>query len=160
MKNPTIYFPTREDIDALEVGDMAPNAFGELAEVVDVSARRDDIHGARFVCYSTRFGPTSSMTMSLKQDAVARTVALCNVLNSAEIDALEQRLRAARYVDGIRHPERVVRIDGEHECTLAELFAANDLDEEDVAALESLSIGETFTGGGGAAAEWTAERVR
>lgn len=54
-----------------------------------------------------------------------------------------------------------IRIDGEHECTLAEFLADNEdgLDPEEIEGLESLEVGESFTSGGGAWASWTVERL-
>lgn len=60
--------PTREDVQNLKVGDMAPNCFGKMAAVVSIFAQRDDIKGKAFVCYYTENGPGSTISGSMKED--------------------------------------------------------------------------------------------
>ena len=50
--------------------------------------------------------------------------------------------------------------DGTSETTLTDFIEANDFDEDTIEALVALRIGETYSEGGGAAAEWTIKRVR
>jgi len=45
------------------------------------------------------------------------------------------------------------------EGTLDDFFAVNSFDEDEVALMRALQSGETFTGGGGAWAEFTLTRV-
>lgn len=96
--NLIIDFPTREAIETLRVGDQAIDAWGHMAEVTRISCRREDLEGRLFVCYYTKTD-IGSMSMSRKQDRVTRTVALSNVHTSAQIDALEQGLLAARKIE-------------------------------------------------------------
>ena len=87
-------FPTREEIQALKVGDFTIDCFGKVAEVTQITAQRDDINGRAFVCYYTRFGSNNgAMSMSRKQDTITRTVRVSNKHTSAEIDTLEASLR-------------------------------------------------------------------
>jgi hypothetical protein len=53
----------------------------------------------------------------------------------------------------------VLRIDDDAVCTLADLVQANDFDEDELEALRALDVGERYTGGGGAFAAWTVERI-
>lgn len=88
--------PTRSFIAGLKVGDLAPDFSGRMAEVVRIAARKEDISGKLFVLYETRLGPTSTVTNSLKEDKIQRSLALTSRLNSAELDALEREIVAAR----------------------------------------------------------------
>lgn len=88
MDNNNYFIPSRNDIDALKVGDQAPNAFGRMAEVVEISCRKDDIEGKRFVLYYTRTSATSQMSMSMKEGRLVRHAGLHNT--SAELDAIER----------------------------------------------------------------------
>lgn len=84
----TAYRPTRAEIDALQVGQLAPDCFGRLAEVKSIYARSDDINGKRFVCYYTVFGSGgSTCSMSQKEGEVSRDAGTCRIGTSAEIDA-------------------------------------------------------------------------
>jgi len=96
MKKPIVFMPTRADIEALGLGDLALNAFGQYARVVEISTRGVDTAGALFVCYYTEQSPTSRMSMSMKEGEIVRTVALSFAHRSAEIEDMEQRMRAER----------------------------------------------------------------
>jgi len=88
--------PTRAQIASLKVGDQALNCFGRMSEVVEIAARKDDIHGYLFVCYYTRdAGQSGSTSMSMKEGELVRTVALSCLHKSAELDAIERDMRAA-----------------------------------------------------------------
>ena len=89
----TSRIPSRNDINALKVGDLAPNAFGSMAEVVEITCRRDDIEGKRFVLYYTRTSPTSQMSMSMKEGRLIRHAGLRRT--SAELDAIERSMLAS-----------------------------------------------------------------
>ena len=41
--------PNREFIENLQVGDIAPDCFGKLSQVTDITFRGTDIHGKKFV---------------------------------------------------------------------------------------------------------------
>ena len=58
--------PTRAEVEGLRPGDIAPTVCGELP-VIEVTCQKNDIHGKAFVCYICRFGPTSSITGSMKE---------------------------------------------------------------------------------------------
>lgn len=67
------------------------------------------------------------------------------------------RGRHAAGKDGTRQR---LEIDGEHRCTLAEFLDANEgLDADERGAISGLAIGESYSGGGGAAATWSVRRV-
>lgn len=89
-----LMLPTLDDVVNLRVGDLAPNCFGALAEVTEIRYRGTDLHGKAFVGYYTRTGHTSSISMSMKQDELVRHAGLLQT--SAELDAIERRMRAAK----------------------------------------------------------------
>jgi hypothetical protein len=63
----TVTVPTRQDIDGLKVGDVAPFVFGE-SPVTEIYARNTDANGKRFVCFYVNFGPNSQMSSEMKED--------------------------------------------------------------------------------------------
>jgi len=84
------YMPTRDEVLSLQVGDLAPNCFGKLAEVVSIHGRGDDVNGKAFVCYYTSNGPTSSISHSMKQDRIVRDLQICRFHTSHELDLLDR----------------------------------------------------------------------
>lgn len=87
---PEIYIPTRSEIYALKEGDLAPDCFGNWRPVTRVYARGDDINGKAYVCYYTEFGPGASISNSLKENEINRTIALSAKYSSRELDDLEK----------------------------------------------------------------------
>ena len=85
MPNPEIFIPTRAEIEALKEGCFAPDCFGKWRKVTRVYARGMDVHGRAYVCYYTEFGPTSSISNSLKEGELHRTVALTGRYTSHEL---------------------------------------------------------------------------
>jgi hypothetical protein len=57
--------PTREDVLGLNVGDLAPNCFGEMRAVTEIFGSGINVSGKAFVCYYAEFGPNSTMSHSL-----------------------------------------------------------------------------------------------
>ena len=92
MSEPQIYIPTRAEIQSLEVGDLAPDCFGQWRLVTRIFGRGHDVKGKAYVCYYTEFGPTSSISNSLKEGEIHRTVALTGKYTSHELDILEKSL--------------------------------------------------------------------
>lgn len=93
MPDPEIYIPTRSEIEALKEGDLAPDCFGNWRLVTRIYARGGDINGKAYICYYTEFGPTSSISNSLKECELNRTVALTAKYTSRELNAIEQKER-------------------------------------------------------------------
>lgn len=89
----TVHFPTHEDLASLKVGDRAPSSLGPEAEVTEIFASGTDINGKFYVCYYTRFGENGSVSTSLKEGEIPRTVDLCRAFTSAEIDAMQMNAR-------------------------------------------------------------------
>lgn len=84
--------PTREQIENLQVGDIALDPFGRMQEVVEITAKKEDINGKLFVHYYVKFGENSRISMSQKENKLTRTVELCNKYTSNEIRKLEFEL--------------------------------------------------------------------
>jgi hypothetical protein len=91
---PQIFVPTRAEIEALKEGDPAPDCFGNWRPVTKIYARGDDVKGKAYVCYYTEFGPGASISNSLKEAELHRTVALTGKCTSRELDAIEKSLCA------------------------------------------------------------------
>jgi hypothetical protein len=52
--------PTREEVEALAVGDLVIDCFGKLTPVVRIAYRGLDINGKAYVGWDQRFGPDGS----------------------------------------------------------------------------------------------------
>jgi len=87
---PKIYIPPRAEIETLKVGGLAPDCFGNWRRVTKIYSRGDDVKGKAYVCYYTEFGPTSSISNSLKECEMNRTVALSARYSGRELDDLEE----------------------------------------------------------------------
>lgn len=84
--------PLRAEIQALKVGDLAPDCFGRMSEVIDIFGRGDDIKGKAYVCYNTAFGsPGGKCSMSLKEGEISRDVQTTRFATSDEIRAHDLR---------------------------------------------------------------------
>lgn len=58
---------TREFVAGIEVGGVAPDAWGRDREVVKVSAKREDVDGNLFCVFEVRLSPTSTLLTSVKE---------------------------------------------------------------------------------------------
>jgi len=92
---PEIYIPTRSQIEALKEGDLAPDCFGNWRRVTRIYGRGADVKGKMYVCYYTEFGPTSSISNSLKEGEIHRTVTLTGKYTSHELDDLENQSKGS-----------------------------------------------------------------
>lgn len=85
--------PERQDVDGLMVGMVAPNVFGE-GVVDEIRYTGTDIHGKRFVGYVCRWpahAPAgNTITGSLKEGELIRTLDLCNLFDSWDLDRAEK----------------------------------------------------------------------
>ena len=94
MTERPLILPSRDDVANLKIGDLAPDCWGRMAEVVEIAARKEDVSGKLFVLYYTRTGPTSRCSTSMKEDELIRHAGLLQ--SSAELAAIERRMRAER----------------------------------------------------------------
>ena len=77
--------PTRQDVESLKVGDIAPNCFGDNGTVKEITYRGIDIHGKAYVgYYVTWHDDTSRISESLKENEVLSTVPLTEKYNRRE----------------------------------------------------------------------------
>ena len=67
------WMPKRAELEALRVGDEAPDCFGTLARITKIYAAQEDVNGKFFICYYTQFGPSSHISNSLKEGEILRT---------------------------------------------------------------------------------------
>jgi len=91
-----ILVPTREEVESLQVGNLALDAFGRMSEVTEIFGRGNDIKGRAYVCYYTRFGANGSCSTSMKEGELVRTVATSGRYTSAELDAIERQINQER----------------------------------------------------------------
>jgi hypothetical protein len=95
MSDPQIYIPSRSEIEALKEGGLAPDCFGNWKQITKIYGRGHDVNGKAYVCYYTEFGPTSSISNSLKEGEIHRSIALAGKFTSHELDDLEGKHRKA-----------------------------------------------------------------
>ena len=93
VKSLSAYFPTESNVRDLKVGDMAPDCFGGESLVTRINALGRDPQGRWFVHYHTALGLNGSVSNSLHQDTVCRTVRTSNAFTSAQIDEAERIAR-------------------------------------------------------------------
>jgi len=87
-------FPSREDIESLCVGELAPDYAGRMREIVSIHGRGDDVKGRAFVCYYVKHGDNGgAVSNSLRENTLHRTISFTRVAMSAEIDAVEEQFR-------------------------------------------------------------------
>jgi hypothetical protein len=93
--DPRDFVGDREGIENLAVGDLALDPYGKLAEVVQITARDEDLEGRLFVCYYVKTGTHGgSISMSQKEGEIARTVDLTRHFKSHELDEIERQIAA------------------------------------------------------------------
>jgi len=47
---------TKDYIDNLKIGSLAPNCFGKLSPITSITASGTSVHGNRYIFYYTQFG--------------------------------------------------------------------------------------------------------
>jgi hypothetical protein len=93
-KSLTVFIPERSDIENLQVGDLAPNCFGGTGRVDRIFARMEDNNGKLFVCYYVEWGKKgSTISESMKEGELIRSLHACSLFTSAELDEIERRYR-------------------------------------------------------------------
>ena len=90
MHSEIVFKPSRDYVQNLQVGDHTLNCFGKLAEVVSIHGRGNDLNGKAYVCFYTKMSETSSVSGSLKEGELVRTVGLCHKYTSRDLDTLEK----------------------------------------------------------------------
>jgi hypothetical protein len=96
MTSNDFFIPTKQFVLNVKVGSQAPNCFGEMAEVTEVTARKQDTNGKWFVCFSTKFGNAGSISESLKEDELHITTKLSAMFDSWQLNDIERELLANR----------------------------------------------------------------
>ena len=84
--------PSAADVDAVQVGSMAPDCFGRMALVTRVIYRKTGVH----VGYICAMSPSDTVenqcgcSNSIRAGELVRTVQLTQAMNSADCDRLEE----------------------------------------------------------------------
>ena len=84
--------PEASDVASLKVGDMAPDCFGGLREVVTIDYRGEDITGRPFVAYTLKFHENSTVSGSMKANALQLAVDLTGIMDGYECLVLEREM--------------------------------------------------------------------
>jgi hypothetical protein len=92
MTDNKFFIPTKQEILDLEVGSLAPDFTGQLKEVVEITAKEQDINGKWFICYYVEFGKNGKISHSLKEDKLDLSLPLCKEYTSHELDNIEKRI--------------------------------------------------------------------
>lgn len=97
--DPRAYFiPTRDFVEDLKVGDIAPSSIGGWRTVKQITYRGDDVNGKAYVGYYVDFGNGSTLSHSIKEGELVRTLATSNHHTSAELDLIERDALAYGYL--------------------------------------------------------------
>jgi hypothetical protein len=92
--DPRDFIGNREELENLSVGDLALDPYGKLAEVVQITAKDEDLEGRFFACYYVKHGAHGgSISMSQKEGTIARTVELTRHYSSHDLDKIEAAAR-------------------------------------------------------------------
>jgi hypothetical protein len=87
------YIPTLEEVQQIQVGDVALDCFGSLKPVVEIYGRGQDGKDRTYVLFKTQFSDAgSTITGDMTEGVLARTVHLTKYFNSHELDLIEKYL--------------------------------------------------------------------
>ena len=76
--------PTRDDIESLQVGDLAPDCFGKMSPVTSIIYRGVNVKGKAFVGFYTAFGENnSSISGSMTEDETVSTIQITQAFKQA-----------------------------------------------------------------------------
>ena len=62
---PTTEKATREYIESLQVGDLAPDCFGKLSEITEIYGLGVNSRGGKYICYYTKLSDNATISRSL-----------------------------------------------------------------------------------------------
>jgi len=96
MNNEIMLIPTREQIEALKVDDLALDCFGRWSRVARISRRGVDAKGRAYVIFYTDLGRYSWISGDYTEGVLVRTLPLSRKYTSAELDRIEQNCCAGR----------------------------------------------------------------
>lgn len=80
----TIYKPTFEEVQSLQVGDLVPNCFNCMKPVSRIYHRGTNINGKAYVLFYTQESENSQMSGSLVEDEFVLTLAVTAKWNRIE----------------------------------------------------------------------------
>ena len=104
-----LFIPTRKDIERIAPGLSAVNTFGHEKVIVEVYAKKDNVHGQMFACFYCENGPNSKMSESYTEGHLYRGFYTSKHFTSAELDFLEEfMLRNEIYNLSIGNAQRLL----------------------------------------------------
>ena len=94
MTQVMLWVPSAAEVNAVCVGSMLPNTFGNVSEVVEISYRGTDVKGRPYVGFYSRFSENATMSDSIKAGELVRSVQTSRYFKSAELDTIERSMNA------------------------------------------------------------------
>jgi hypothetical protein len=87
------YIPTAQEIQSFQIGDLAPNSLSkEWQPITEIFARDKNVNGQWYICYYTRLRENSTISHSLVEDKLDRTIWTSRDYTSHELDKIEKQL--------------------------------------------------------------------
>jgi len=82
----SIVRPTRQEIEALKVGDIAQDCFGNFVPVTSITYRGEDVNGKLFVGCYVKLGksPAAQISCSFKEGEIDPTMPLIEAFSRVE----------------------------------------------------------------------------
>ena len=77
--------PTRNDVETLQIGFLAPNPYGTLGRVVEIFSRGTDPNNRVYVGYYTETGAGGKVSSWMKEDEVYMSLPVCTKYGTKEI---------------------------------------------------------------------------
>lgn len=66
--------PTRDNIEQLDVGSLAPDCFGQLKPITRIYAMGENIHEKKYICYYVQFSENATISQSLTEGEIVHIV--------------------------------------------------------------------------------------
>lgn len=84
VDNVLVTRPTREDVESLQIGDLAPDCFGKMSPVTSITYRGTNVHGKAFVGFYTAFGDNNgAISGSMVEDETVPTIQITQAFKQA-----------------------------------------------------------------------------
>lgn len=95
-----IQLPSREEVTETQPGEEILTVWGRRQTVTEVYGRGDDMKGRAYVCGYATDG-SGTISASMKEGELIRTLPVTQILNSAECDEIEAFCRANGITDAL-----------------------------------------------------------
>ncbi len=93
MTKNKFYIPTEYEIRGMKIGSLAPDCMGKMKPIVEITAKEQDVNDKWFIYYYVPFGTDGSkISHSLTEDKLDRSLPLCKLFDSHELDIIEREM--------------------------------------------------------------------